>query len=104
MTDAAKIIAICEREWSDARDDCNKFVKAVAGALGITLTGNADSIVDHLELPEEAAFKIGRNVPRRNVVNEEGAQPLVSKAHDHAAAPSMCACTTRRYRKQGIGG
>jgi hypothetical protein len=32
--DAAKIIEICEREWPDAKDDCNKFVKAVAGALG----------------------------------------------------------------------
>ena len=51
MTDAAKIIAICEREWPDAQDDCNKFVKAVAGVLGITLTGNADSIVDQIVGP-----------------------------------------------------
>jgi hypothetical protein len=49
MTDeAARIIAICQREWPGAKDDCNKFVKAVAGALGITLTGNANSIVDQI--------------------------------------------------------
>jgi hypothetical protein len=46
--DAAKIIEICEREWPDAKDDCSKFVKAVAGTLGITLTGDANSIVDQI--------------------------------------------------------
>ncbi len=38
---ATKIIGICEREWPAAQDDCNKFVKAVADALSITVTGNA---------------------------------------------------------------
>jgi hypothetical protein len=46
--DANKIIGICEREWPAAQDDCNKFVKAVADALSITVTGNADSIVDQI--------------------------------------------------------
>lgn len=44
-------------------------------------------VVDHLELSEEAAFEIWRNVPRMNVANEECAQPRVPKADDHAEGP-----------------
>jgi hypothetical protein len=44
-------------------------------------------IVDNLELAEEPAFEIGRDVRRLPILDEEGAQPLVPKAHDHAAAP-----------------
>src|SRR5262245_10043675 len=44
-------------------------------------------VVDHLELAEEPAFEIGRDVTRPHVLDEEGAQPLVPKAHDHPVAP-----------------
>jgi hypothetical protein len=46
--DATRIIEICEHEWPAAQDDCNKFVKAVADELGITVTGDANSIVDQI--------------------------------------------------------
>jgi hypothetical protein len=48
-------------------------------------------VVDHLDLAEEPTSEIGRDVPRLLILDEEGAQPLVPKAHDHAAAPP-CVC------------
>jgi hypothetical protein len=42
-------------------------------------------VVDHLELAEEPAFEIGRDVPRLPILDEEGAQPTRPETHDHAA-------------------
>src|SRR5262249_23554350 len=46
---AQKIIDICDEVFDDNSDDCNKFAKAVAAKFSITLTGNADSIVDAIQ-------------------------------------------------------
>ena len=43
-------------------------------------------IIDHLELAKQPAFEIGREMPRLPILDEEGAQPLIPKAYDHAAA------------------
>lgn len=51
-SDADVIIAKCEAEWDDHKDDCSGFVKAVAGDLGaiVCLGGNdqANAIIDYL--------------------------------------------------------
>jgi hypothetical protein len=39
----------CENLFDANKDDCNKFVEAVAGSLGITLTGSADDIVSTIQ-------------------------------------------------------
>jgi hypothetical protein len=44
-------------------------------------------VVDHLELAEEPAFEIGRDLPRSYILDEKSSQPFVPKARDHAAAP-----------------
>jgi hypothetical protein len=44
-------------------------------------------VVDHLNLTEEAAFKIWRNPSRSNVADEKVPQPVVPKAHNHPATP-----------------
>src|SRR5258708_2929278 len=59
-------------------------------------------VVNHLELAEEPAFEVGRNVPRPRVLDEEGPQPLVPKSHDHPAAPFVYLCTTHRYNTQRL--
>jgi hypothetical protein len=49
---AKKVVEACEKHWENNKRDCNKFLKAVAGELGITdfaSLGNADSIVNYLE-------------------------------------------------------
>jgi hypothetical protein len=43
-------------------------------------------VIDHLQLPKKAMFEVGRNVPRLDIVDEEGSQPMVPKAYDHAPA------------------
>jgi len=45
------------------------------------------SVVDHLKFAEEPAFEIWRDAPRLSILDKEGAQPLVPKARNHAAAP-----------------
>ncbi|EQB05336.1 hypothetical protein L288_13060 [Sphingobium quisquiliarum P25] len=45
---SSDVTAICKAQWPSNSTDCNAFVKAVAGNLGVTLTGNADSIVDQI--------------------------------------------------------
>lgn len=42
------VIVACEEYWPANKGDCNKFAKAVAKDFGITLTGNANAIVDHV--------------------------------------------------------
>jgi hypothetical protein len=39
----------CEDAFDENGDDCNKFVKAVATSLGVTLSGNADDIVAEIQ-------------------------------------------------------
>ena len=40
----------CEANWEDHKADCSGFVKAVASDLGVTLTGQANDIVDQIQI------------------------------------------------------
>lgn len=46
---AQRIIDACEDVFDDNSEDCNKFAKAVATKFSVTLTGNADAIVDQIQ-------------------------------------------------------
>ena len=37
---------VCEKHWDQWKGDCSGFLKAVASDLGITLTGQANAIID----------------------------------------------------------
>src|SRR5580704_5120273 len=56
----------------------------IAGRRPQVLIGGR--VIDDLELAEEPVFEVGRDVPRPRILDEERAQPLIPKAHDHAAA------------------
>jgi len=47
--------------------------EVIAGRHPQVLIGRR--VVDHLQLAEEPAFEVGRDVPRPRVFDEEGAQP-----------------------------
>lgn len=47
--DPQAIIDICEQNWDAHKSDCSGFVKAVATALGVTLTGLANDIVGEIQ-------------------------------------------------------
>ena len=42
------IVRACDANWEANKRDCSAFVKAVASDLGITLTGQANDIVDQI--------------------------------------------------------
>jgi hypothetical protein len=46
---AAAIVAACEAKWPAGQSDCSLFVREVAAAVGVTITGNADEIVDSIQ-------------------------------------------------------
>lgn len=48
---AKKIIDVCEDEWPTNKSDCSGFVKDVAAALGVSLSGQANDIVDQIAGP-----------------------------------------------------
>ena len=45
-TDTKDIVKICENNWNKWKHDCSGFLKAVASDLGISLSGNANMIID----------------------------------------------------------
>ena len=45
----ATVVAACQAHYQAHIGDCSGFAEAVATAVGVTLTGNADAIVDVLQ-------------------------------------------------------
>jgi hypothetical protein len=71
-------------EWNPVRLPPS-FSKGIAGRDPQVLIGRR--VVNHLELAEEPAIKIGRDQPRPNILDEEGSLPFVAKAQDHRGGP-----------------
>jgi hypothetical protein len=40
------VVEACQQFWDPDHTDCSRFARDVAGALGVTLTGNANDIAD----------------------------------------------------------
>ena len=49
MGETNKVRAACEKHWNAFKGDCSGFVKAVAGELGMTVTGQANEIVETMK-------------------------------------------------------
>jgi hypothetical protein len=48
---AKKIMDVCEDEWPANKSDCSGFVKDVAASLGVSLSGQANDIVNQIAGP-----------------------------------------------------
>ncbi len=48
-TNSQKIIQLCETHWDAHKNNCSGFAKAVAGLVGISLSGQANEIVDQMQ-------------------------------------------------------
>jgi len=48
MSKSQDVIDACKNNWDANKADCSGFAKTVATALGVTLTGDANSIVDQI--------------------------------------------------------
>jgi hypothetical protein len=75
---------IVDADRVEARRAASQLLEMIAWRHPQVLIGRR--VVDYLELAEEPAFETGRDVRRLPILDEEGVQPLVPKAHDHAAA------------------
>ncbi|MBC7987852.1 MAG: hypothetical protein H7X93_14465 [Sphingomonadaceae bacterium] len=47
-SNARKVIETCKAQWPATKGSCNGFVTAVASELGVTLSGTANQILDHI--------------------------------------------------------
>ena len=54
-----KILALCEKHWDAHKSDCSGFAKAVANELKISLSGQANEIVDQIQKAPWRVLKSG---------------------------------------------
>jgi hypothetical protein len=81
------VIDACEAQWDANKVDCNAFVIAVASQFGITLTGNADNIVNQMLGPGWTAVPDGA---KAKTLAEAGMLVLAGlKGNEHAPARAL---------------
>jgi hypothetical protein len=66
---STRVIAACESNWEAHKSDCSGFVKAVAGDLGLVMTGMANDIVDNIQL---APWKVVGSGPAASGMAQTG--------------------------------
>ena len=49
VTTSDMIISSCEKHWDEHKNNCSRFVKAVAQDFNIILTGQANEIADQIQ-------------------------------------------------------
>ena len=64
-----------------------QLLEVIAGRHAQVLIGHG--VVNHLELPEQPGFEIGRNVAGADIIHKEGPQPVIPKADDHGLTPTV---------------
>jgi hypothetical protein len=78
---ADRVITACEGEWPANKSDCSGFVKDVAAELGVTLTGNADNIVDEIQKADWRT--LGRGVEAKAAADKGEFVIAGLKSSDH---------------------
>lgn len=87
--DAKKIIDVCEDEWPSNKGDCSGFVKDVAASLGVSLSGQANDIVDQIagpgwtKLADGKAAKKAADEGKFVVGGLKGSDQQTPSAHGH---------------------
>jgi hypothetical protein len=60
MIMANKVEVACENNWEDKKNNCSGFVKAVAAELGVSLDGDANTIVEAIQKLPWTTLKEGK--------------------------------------------
>ena len=87
--DAKKVIDVCEDEWPANKGDCSGFVKDVAASLGVSLSGQANDIVDQIagpgwtKLTDGKAAKQAADEGKFVVGGLKGSDQQTPSAHGH---------------------
>jgi|GEM_PF-575932 len=88
---AALIIQTCQSDWDAHKDDCSGFAKAVATALGVTITGLADDIYGEIQGPDWTPIPDGPSAKEKAddgwfvLAALTGAQHVPPQSHGHVA-------------------
>lgn len=85
------VVDACENQWLNHKDNCSGFVCAVAAELGITLTGDANSIVDQISgadwtsLADGIAAKAAADSGHLVIAGLKGGDMDPPEVHGHVA-------------------
>ncbi|MDI3262572.1 MAG: hypothetical protein QJR11_07160 [Fulvimonas sp.] len=106
----ADVKAACEKHWDRWKGDCSGFVRAVAGELGVPLTGTANAMVDAMARQGGVWQSLGHDGMQATRYANQGffvVAGLKSTAHGHVAVivPSASAGYPFGYwgRLGGVG-
>lgn len=80
--------AFCEEFWPKDKSDCSLFVRDVADAMGATLTGNADTIVNTIrkkwrKLPNGVAARVAAEAGTLVIAGLRGDEQADPSEHGH---------------------
>lgn len=80
--------AFCEEFWPRDKSDCSAFVRDVADAMGVTLAGNADTIVNTIrhkwhKLPNGVAAKAAAEAGTLVIAGLRGDEQAEPSEHGH---------------------
>lgn len=102
-TKANEIIDQCEAVWDAHKDNCSGFAKAVATKFGVTLTGQANDIVDQIKgsawtrLSDGAAAKAAADEGKLVIAGMKGADQVPAASNGHIVVVVSGPIHTNRY-------
>lgn len=95
-TDTDPVVAACETEWESWKADCSGFVKAVAGRLGVNLSGQANELIEYLQRAPDW-YKLDRDAKgamTRASLGEFVIGGLAARPHGHVVVVVRSVATT----------
>ena len=78
-----KINSLCEKHWAKNEKNCSGFVKAVASDIGISVTGQANDIVDRLNNCDWVLCKNGVDARQKAIEGHFVVGGLKATPHGH---------------------
>jgi hypothetical protein len=83
-----RVIAACEAVFDHDKSDCSAFARDVAKQVGVTLTGNADAIVDAIrkdwtKLDDGVAACAAADAGQLVIAGLKGSEQIEPSTHGH---------------------
>ena len=78
-----KIISLCEKYWDENQKNCSGFVKEIASEIGISVTGQANNIVDQLNGSDWVKCKDGIEARQKAIEGNFVVCGLKATQHGH---------------------
>lgn len=82
-TMSERVVMLCEKHWEAHQRNCSGFVKAVAEELQVKLTGQANEIVDRIQLAPWSVLASGVQAAAQAALGRLVIGGLKAKPHGH---------------------